>query len=79
MDDLPESFVKRGRELAAGARLFGKLISEMTRDELIAAAAQGWADERDARERIYGFHKSEAASYVEIAKFWRGAPRGPNV
>ncbi len=39
---LQQTFVDSGLELAKGARLFGIAFEDMTRDELIAAAAKGW-------------------------------------
>lgn len=49
--ELPESFVAEGLAIAEGAVLFGKRLPDCTRDELLAAAAQGWAAERRAREQ----------------------------
>ncbi len=49
---LPRAFVEHGLKLAKGAMLFGKEFNDMTRDELIAAAAQGWLAEREQRERV---------------------------
>lgn len=44
--------MEHGLKLAKGAMLFGKEFNDMTRDELIAAAAQGWLAEREQRERV---------------------------
>jgi hypothetical protein len=65
---LPQSFVKRGLQLAEGALLFGKSFSDMTRDELIAAAAQGWNAERQQREKQYAESKERADWYVQRAR-----------
>lgn len=43
---LPASFVESGLELAEGSTLFGIKFHDMTRIELIAAAAHGWNEER---------------------------------
>ena len=48
---LPTEWVKEGLVLADGARLFGVPFDEMTNDELIAAAAHGWALKREADAR----------------------------
>ena len=71
MHDLPESFLKRGLELADGARLFGKSFADMTRDELIAAAAQGWMGERKARDELAATDTARAAFFVELARLGR--------
>ena len=68
MNSLPELFVARGLELANGMLLFGKLFCDMTRDELIAAAAQGWNAEHIAREEVYATATARAALFVEQAK-----------
>jgi hypothetical protein len=48
---LPESFVKRGLEIAKeGITLFGGRLVDLSPDELLAACVQGWAAERKARE-----------------------------
>lgn len=65
---LPEEFVKRGLELAAGALLFSKPFDEMTRDELIASAAQGWNAEREQRARHYAESKERADWYMQRAR-----------
>jgi hypothetical protein len=51
---LPEGWVKSGLAHAEGARIFGRLLTDLTRDELIAVAAQGWHAERKAREELRG-------------------------
>jgi hypothetical protein len=48
--NLPETFVADGLKLAEGLLLFGKRLEEMSRDELIASAAQGWEAERRTQE-----------------------------
>lgn len=50
MTSLPESFINEGLKLAEGATIMGKKFSDMTRDELIAAAAHGWTAEANARK-----------------------------
>lgn len=62
---LPEEFVKRGLEMARGSLLFGKPFADMTRDELIAAAAQGWSAERYQREKQYAEPKECADLYAQ--------------
>jgi hypothetical protein len=47
---LPSEFVASGLRIAEGATLFGKRLMDLTREEAIAAAAQGWAAEKKARE-----------------------------
>lgn len=47
---LPESFVADGLKDAEGFLLFGVALSDMTRDELIAAAIGGWKQVESARE-----------------------------
>lgn len=39
---LPNDFVEKGLELAKGLTLFGMRFEQLSRDELIAAAAHGW-------------------------------------
>lgn len=51
-DTIPPAFVDKGLKLAKDARLFGVSFFDMTHDELIAAAAQGWNAERLAREEM---------------------------
>ena len=65
---LPEGFVRKGLELAEGALLFGKPFADMTRDELIAAASQGWNAEREQRERHAAESKERADWYVRRAR-----------
>lgn len=40
---LPDEFIKKGLVLAEGSTLFGKKITDMNREELIASVAQGWS------------------------------------
>jgi hypothetical protein len=47
---LPEHFVNEGLKLAKGAMIFGVPLEELSRDELLAVAAQGWKAEENARE-----------------------------
>ena len=39
---LPEKWVSEGLVLADGASLFGALLTDLSRDELLAAVAHGW-------------------------------------
>lgn len=48
---LPAKFVTEGLALAKGAKIFGEALEDLTRDELLAVAAQGWKAERNAREQ----------------------------
>ena len=64
---LPPDFVESGLELAKGARLFGKSFDDMTREELIAAAAHGWDEGRRHRESRYEESKALAALYAKFA------------
>lgn len=50
-DRLPDPFIRDGLRLAEGATLFGILLSDLSRDELIAAAAKGWDAFRKEIER----------------------------
>lgn len=43
---LPESFVRKGLDLAKGAQFMGHPLEQFSRDELIAVAAMGWDDSR---------------------------------
>ena len=47
---LPKSYVEKGLELAKGASFFGVPIEDLTRDELIACAANGWQEVSNIRE-----------------------------
>lgn len=47
---LPQKFVDEGLALAKGAKLFGFDLESLTRDELLAACAQGWKAEQRARD-----------------------------
>lgn len=44
---LPDGWVKDGLALARGAHVFGVPFEEMSRDDLIAAAAHGWNEQRN--------------------------------
>ena len=48
---LPEKWVSEGLVLAEGATLFGALLTDLSREELLAAVAHGWALEKQARIR----------------------------
>jgi hypothetical protein len=48
---LPAEFVTQGVQLAKGARLYGKPLMDMTRDELLATAAEGWKVAQKRQER----------------------------
>lgn len=63
--NLPDDFVKTGLKLAHGLLLFGKPLDEMTREELIAAAAQGWNAERKQRENQYTESKNCINGHME--------------
>lgn len=65
---LPKSFVERGLELAKGSKLFDTYFDEMTRDELIAAAAHGWNEERKQREALAETVEARAHWFVEQAR-----------
>lgn len=39
---LPDSFLSKGLALADGAIIFGVPLKELSRQDLIAVAAQGW-------------------------------------
>ena len=41
---LPETFFQRGIELASRTTLYGVKFDDMSRDELMAAAANGWKE-----------------------------------
>ncbi len=47
---LPKRFVEEGLDLAKGSMLFGNPLETLSREELIAAVAQGWKAEQRARE-----------------------------
>ena len=47
---LPESFLREGLELAKGCTLFGIPLQDLTREELMAAAAKSFKSEQAARE-----------------------------
>lgn len=47
---LPKKFVDEGLALAKGAKFFGEDLESLTRDELLAACAQGWAAEKRSRD-----------------------------
>ena len=68
---LPNSFVEKGLALAQGATLYGVAFEDMTREELIAAAAQGWNEERKQREAYAETAKARAHLFVDMAR--RGA------
>ena len=50
--DLPDSFIAEGLKIAEGAQLFGKPMMQLTREEAIAAAAQGWNADKKSREEM---------------------------
>lgn len=45
---LPEHFLKDGLELAKGATIFGVPFEALSKDELLATAANGWKASQDA-------------------------------
>ncbi len=47
---LPARFMESGLSHAKGARIFGQLLESLSREELLAVAANGWLAERRARE-----------------------------
>jgi hypothetical protein len=47
---LPKGYVEKGLELAKGASFFGVPIEDLTRDELIACAINGWQEVSNVRE-----------------------------
>ena len=63
--NLTERFVKEGLELAKGCTLYGVYFDQMTREELIAAAAQGWNEERRQRENYAETAEARATWFVE--------------
>ncbi len=65
---LPANFVKTGLSLAEGARIFGVPLSELTRDELLAVAAQAWKAEQLAREDYASTARARAALFVADAR-----------
>lgn len=68
---LPEKFVETGLALADGASIFGVPLHELTHDELLAVAAQGWEAEQRARDAYAGTAGARAALLVAQAR--RGA------
>jgi hypothetical protein len=54
MSLIPEQFLREGMILGEGTRIFGVELSELSREELIAVAAQGWNAERKLRDIYYG-------------------------
>ena len=48
---LPKAWVAEGLKLADGARVFDKLMSDLTHDELLAVAAHGWKAARKDKEQ----------------------------
>jgi len=67
-DMLPDDFVISGLELAKGYRLFGIRFDDMTRDELIAAAAHGWNEDRKQRENYYKIEQDNELLFRKLAK-----------
>lgn len=56
---LPEKFLTEGTALAEDASIFGVRLSDLSRDELLAVAAQGWKahqkllDDNASRSRLF--------------------------
>lgn len=65
---LPLDFVARGLELAETANLFGVPLVDLSRDELLAAAAQGWA--------AYNKNLQDSIRGRELLREMRGPSRG---
>ena len=65
---LPDDFVEKGLELAKGSMLFGVNFDDMTRNELIAAAAHGWNEERKQRENYAETATARAHFFVERSR-----------
>jgi hypothetical protein len=69
---MPKKFLESGLAQSKGATLFGVEFTDMTRDELIAAAVRGW---RSAEQRSHAVHwLPDAHNYREAPEVdWRGA------
>ena len=65
--ELPKSFIEEGLEIAKGVKIFNRSLFDMTRDELIASAAQGWSAERKQREEYDATAPARAAFFVQQA------------
>lgn len=56
MQQIPPDFMAEGLRLAETVSLFGKKLTDMTWEELLASAAHGWkayTDEINKPERIF--------------------------
>lgn len=61
---LPEEFVAKGLEMAEEGWLFGKRIRDLTHEEAIAAAAQGWREEAERRNEV----RERTAKMLDLLK-----------
>lgn len=62
---LPAEFVENGIKLAQECTLFGIPLTELSRDELLAAAAEGW--------RAYNRHLEQSIKSWELMRDLRRA------
>lgn len=49
---IPRMALERGTKLSEGMTVYGKLLTDMTKEELIAVAALGWDAEKRANARV---------------------------
>ena len=65
---LPDNFVESGLTLVKGASLYGVRFEDMTREELLAAAAHGWNEQRKAQKELAETAEARAYLFVEKAR-----------
>jgi len=65
---IPKRFIESGTELANGASLYGVMFEDMTREELIAAAAHGWNEQRKAQKEFAETAKARAHLFADEAR-----------
>lgn len=64
---LPPEFVEKGMRLAESYTLFGIPLTSLSRDELLAAAAEGWS--------AYNIHLEQSINAAEMMRNIREAKR----
>lgn len=69
---LPISVVEKGLALAEGSTLFGVLITELTRDELVAMTAMGWHREAETQKKYADTAHARMLEFFDSARKRRG-------
>lgn len=64
MKSFPTHVTERYLEPAKAMTLYGVRLTDLTRDELLAAAAMGWTQHQKALEELRSTARARAAAFV---------------